>query len=162
MRSVVGLWSWPRALVGGVLSAIAVGVPTDVMDNPLFTRMTPVRWWEVPVLLCIAALTAMWAALRPQRTEGVGSARTWGSSVLGALAVGCPVCNKVVIALLGTSGALGLWAPLQPLLALASLIILATAVAARWRLRGCTPETCPPTEGKAAPFQWQRDAEKSV
>ena len=162
MRPVVGLWSWPRALIGGALSVIAVGVPTDVMDNPLFTRMSPVRWWEVPVLLCIAVLTAMWAGLRPPRTEGVGSARTWGSSLLGALAVGCPVCNKVVIALLGTSGALGLWAPLQPMLALASLIILATAVVARWRLRGCTPETCPPEGVEASPLAWQRDVKKSV
>ncbi|MGM1060884.1 hypothetical protein [Saccharothrix sp. Mg75] len=157
---MVGLWSWPRALVGAALSAIAVAVPTDVIDNPLFTRMTPVRWWELPVMVCIAALTAMWAGLRPQRAESVGSARTWGSSLLGALAVGCPVCNKVVIALLGTSSALAVWAPLQPLLAVASLIILATAVAARWRLRDCAPQTCPPAQGEAIPLQ--RDAKNSV
>jgi hypothetical protein len=43
------------------------------------------------------------------------------------LAVGCPLCNKLVLAVLGSSGALAVWAPLQPVLALAALAIAARA-----------------------------------
>lgn len=49
------------------------------------------------------------------------------------LAIGCPVCNKIVLVALGTSGALTIWAPLQPLIGAASLLLLAGALA--WRLR---------------------------
>ena len=53
---------------------------------------------------------------------------------LGAfLAIGCPVCNKLALVLLGTSGALTIWAPLQPIIGLASLLLLAGTLA--WRLR---------------------------
>lgn len=125
-------WSWSRALTGAVLSAAVVGVPTDVIDNSMFMRMTPDRWWELPVLALTAVLTAMWAGIRlGDQQDRAGSVRVYGGSLLSALAVGCPVCNKIVMALLGVSGAIGVWAPLQPLLALASLAVLATAVVAR-------------------------------
>ena len=53
---------------------------------------------------------------------------------LGAfLAIGCPVCNKIALVLLGWSGALSIWAPLQPVLGAASLVLL--AVTAAWRIR---------------------------
>ena len=140
-------WSWARALTGAALSAAVVGMPTDVIDNPWFTRMTPVRWWELPVLGLTAVLTAVWAGIRPGvQQDSAGSARVYGGSLLSALAVGCPVCNKIVMALLGVSGALGVWAPLQPLLALASLAVLATAVLVRWRRRECTAVACSPIE----------------
>ncbi|WP_439659433.1 hypothetical protein ACSHWB_44845 [Lentzea sp. HUAS TT2] len=138
-------WSWTRALTGAALSAAVVGVPTDVIDNPWFTRMTEARWWELPVLVLTAALTAVWAGISPGvRQGGAGSVRAYGGSLLSALAVGCPVCNKIVMALLGVSGALGIWAPLQPLLALASLAALATAVVVRWRRRECATAACSP------------------
>lgn len=55
---------------------------------------------------------------------------------LGAfLAIGCPVCNKVALILLGTSGALSVWAPLQPVLGAASLALLAGTLVWRLRLR---------------------------
>lgn len=41
-----------------------------------------------------------------------------------AFAVGCPVCNKLVMAALGASGALFIWAPLQPVVAVAALALL--------------------------------------
>ena len=57
-------------------------------------------------------------------------------------AVGCPVCNKLVLLALGTSGALGLWAPIQPFLAGVSLTMLTAAVIVRWRKRDCTAASC--------------------
>jgi hypothetical protein len=139
-----GSWRWQRGLLGIVLSAAAIGLPTDVIDNPLFTRMTPVRWWEYPVLVVTVVLTGLWAGIRQGGENTAGSGRAIGSSVLSALAVGCPVCNKVVVSLLGVSGALGVWAPVQPLIAVLSIVLLVTAVVVRWRRRECTPETCSP------------------
>ncbi|GAA3974020.1 hypothetical protein GCM10023085_65620 [Actinomadura viridis] len=51
--------------------------------------------------------------------------------MLSLLAVGCPVCNKVVLVLLGTSGALTVWAPLQPWLGALSVGLLGVAAVRR-------------------------------
>jgi hypothetical protein len=71
----------------------------------------------------------------PPEEERRASALGYAGGVAAFLAIGCPVCNKVALVLLGTSGALTIWAPLQPLLALASLGLLAVTLAWRLRLR---------------------------
>jgi hypothetical protein len=121
------------------VTAVLVGVPTGVVDTPLFTRMTPVHGWEYLVLAATVLLAAVWAWL-PGRARG--TAGVTGAGVLSALAIGCPVCNKLVVALLGVSGALGIWAPIQPALAVVSVIALGLAVWLRWRA-GRTPTSCP-------------------
>jgi len=131
------LW---RSVAATVISALVVGVPTDVIDTSLFTRMTPVRAWEYPVLALTAALTGAWFSLHgASATSGSG---VFGSSVLSALAVGCPVCNKIVVGLLGVSGALGVWAPVQPVLGGLSVALLGGAVLLRWRSGRCDTDAC--------------------
>ncbi|WP_139908853.1 hypothetical protein [Brevibacterium sediminis] len=51
--------------------------------------------------------------------------------VLGWFAVGCPVCNKIALLALGYTGALTYFAPLQPVLAAASVVLLLVAVIIR-------------------------------
>ncbi len=51
------------------------------------------------------------------------------------LAIGCPVCNKVALVLLGTSGAMTVFAPLQPVIGAVSLALVAGTLAWRLRLR---------------------------
>jgi hypothetical protein len=55
------------------------------------------------------------------------------ASIGAFLAIGCPVCNKVVLLFLGTSGAMTLYAPIQPAIGVASLLLLVAALV--WRLR---------------------------
>lgn len=55
-------------------------------------------------------------------------------ATLGWLAIGCPVCNKIVVLALGTSGALNLFGPAQPWLAALSVMLLVVALAWRWRM----------------------------
>lgn len=141
-------WRWRRGAMAAAVSALIVGVPTDVIDTEWFTRMTPVRWWEYPVLALTAVLTGLWFAMVRPAADERGGAGVLGTSLLSALAVGCPVCNKIVVGLLGVSGALGVWAPIQPVLALASLAALGAAVIVRWRRRDCTPDGCAPGDAQ--------------
>ncbi|MGD9570478.1 MAG: hypothetical protein AB7V62_01165 [Thermoleophilia bacterium] len=134
--------AWPRAvaaaLIGAVLTALLLGVPTDVIPNPWFGRMTPVEAYAVPVLVATSLLSgilcATWfgveAASCPTRGTGTGGAV---GGAFAWLAIGCPVCNKLVLLALGTSGALTWFAPLQPWLAAGSLVVLGATLA--WRLR---------------------------
>ncbi|WP_305094067.1 hypothetical protein [Prescottella sp. R16] len=132
-----------RALAAGLVTLIVVGVPTDVIDTPWFGREIPVRWWEYPVLAATAILTALWFGIRvdspTDRPTGPMAAVT-----LAVFAVGCPVCNKIVLLTIGTSGALGFWAPLQPIIAVGSLALLTTALILRRRRSLCGPACAAP------------------
>lgn len=135
---------WGAALAAAVLTALAAGLPTAVIPNPVFGRTVPTTWWAYPVLAVTAVLGGLLLATyvrigaergseppepdgRERRRRRLGTA----GGLLSFLAVGCPVCNKVVLLLLGTSGAMTVWAPVQPVLAVASVVLLAVATAQR-------------------------------
>lgn len=134
---------WGRATIVGLVTVLIIGIPTDIIATPWFAREIPVRWWEYPVLAGTCLLTAAWFGIQMATPEDIrGRPGAVGGAALALFAVGCPVCNKVVLLAIGTSGALGLWAPLQPYLAVLSLVLLGVAVAYRWRRRNCGP-ACP-------------------
>lgn len=133
---------WLRGVVGGAVTALIVGVPTDILDTDLFSREIPVRWWEYPVFGATVLLTALWFGIQSPPRGEERQTKTYTGIMLAVFAVGCPVCNKLVIAVLGVSGALGIWAPIQPILAVVSLALLTTAVAYRWRRRDCSAIGC--------------------
>jgi hypothetical protein len=133
---------WPRFVVafvaGGLAMALFAGVPTDVIPNAFFTRMTPVQDYDVPVLVAISVLSgllagSLWgvqAAACPTRRPGAAGGV---GATLGWLAIGCPICNKIVVLALGVSGALNIFGPAQPWLAGLSIVLLLVALAWRWR-----------------------------
>lgn len=61
-------------------------------------------------------------------------------------AVGCPVCNKIVLIALGSIGAMRYFEPVQPILALASIVLLGWALSTRIRRE----PSCPTTSQNAA------------
>ncbi len=73
--------------------------------------------------------------VREPGNEDIDKAAKVGSvgGLLAFFAVGCPVCNKLVLLALGTSGAITWFAPFQPILAFASVLLMAWAL--RMRLR---------------------------
>ena len=135
-------WRWAFALGMAAVSALAIGLPTDVIPNPVFGRQgTPVEPWAVPVLAITALVSGLHFATYVQTggaadVEGLDRSGRFGSvgGLLTFFAVGCPICNKVVVIALGTSGALTWFAPVQPYLGLIALGLLAWAL--RVRLRG--------------------------
>ena len=62
-----------------------------------------------------------------------------GAGLASTFAVGCPVCNKIVVALVGVSGALRYFEPLQPVMGAVGVVLLAVMLVVR--LRGET--MCP-------------------
>lgn len=138
------------AIGATVAAAIVTGVPTSLIVNPWFARMSPPTWWSYPVWVVSSILMGLLAATYvkdpggaadpsdqtgAQQSDPVRSAT--GGGVLTTLAVGCPTCNKVAVLALGTSGATTFWAPLQPIVAVASIALLLWALDRRLR-----PITC--------------------
>lgn len=142
----LGSWSarrWGAAVLGSVAAGLVIGVPTGVVQTDLYTRMTPVTWWDYPVWALSAVLVGLTAATYVRDRDGAGrpgsGGRTLGAALLATFAVGCPICNKLVVALIGVSGALNYWAPLQPVLGVLSIGLLAIGLFVR--LRGAS--ACP-------------------
>ncbi|KAM9862922.1 hypothetical protein ACI1US_01162 [Leucobacter sp. BZR 635] len=155
-------WSarqWLIALLVAAGFALLVGVVTVLIPNPWFARDIDTVWWNYPVWVLTAVgvgmLTATYvrqpsAAAAADAAGATGTAdaagtadtpderRTTRMGIAGGMltwfAVGCPVCNKIALLALGYSGAITWFAPLQPVLALAALIL--TGLALVWRLSG--------------------------
>jgi hypothetical protein len=156
---------WLLALGVAGLAALVTGVPTDLVPTPLFGRMTPIVWWDYPVWVVSASLigllTATYADRRALRARRERTGVTLGGGLLSLLAVGCPVCNKLVVLALGSSGALTYFGPTQPFLGLAAVVLLGAALAVRLRgLASCPAdvrlEQEPQPSGRGAPLP--RDA----
>lgn len=137
---------WLAAAGGTALSALGVGVPTGIVETPFYTRMTPVLWWNYPVWLVTALLGGLILAtyVRTPEARQAMTGTSAGGGLLSVLAVGCPVCNKLVVAVLGVSGALTVWAPIQPVLGVASLVLLGYAL----HRRIATERACPVYTGR--------------
>ena len=124
-----------RAAAWSIFVALTIGIPTDVIPNPWFSRMTPVRTLDIILLPLTAGLTGLLLATyhrapgRPSRRPSAGVV----TGTLGWLAIGCPLCNKLVVLAIGTSGALSYFAPLQPVLGVPSVVLAMTALALRLR-----------------------------
>lgn len=112
----------PIALVAAALIAI----PADLIDTRFFGRPIAPKALDYVILAITALLIGLILAIRAPKTDAFESQdrRTiWGGAV-SFLAVGCPVCNQAVVALVGTSGALSWWAPVQPLVGLVAVGLL--------------------------------------
>lgn len=139
---------WTAAAVAAVVVGLTVGLPTDVIPNPVFGRPVDVTWWSYPVLVVTAVLGGLLVATYvrlPDTPQAAGIARlddeeldTAGKAgglggLLTFFAVGCPTCNKLAVVALGSTGALDWFAPAQPMLAALSLVLLVWALRARLR-----------------------------
>ena len=135
--------SWPArrwlvALAAAAITYLVIAIPTVLIPNPWFAREIPPTPWAQPVAVLSAALAGLLTAtyvrspLGDEKLEREGRAGLIGG-VVTFFAVGCPVCNKLVLLALGWSGAMQFFAPVQPLLALASLGLLAWALVRRMR-----------------------------
>ncbi len=141
LRSTLDRRFWLVAGLATAGSLLVLGVPTAVIPNPFFIRMTPTEAFNIVVWLISAPLIGLLIAtyVRPpthasgheMREPGAGRATIGG--IAAYLAIGCPICNKVVVAALGVSGALSVFAPLQPIIGAGSLALLGATLA--WRLR---------------------------
>jgi hypothetical protein len=145
-----------------IVAFVGYGMVSAIIPNPVFGRQIPPEAFAIAIWLLSAPLIGIVGAtytapmpaagaqpLRFAPAGGLHSAEPLlpvrpveerRSSTLGTigglgafLAIGCPVCNKIALVLLGWSGALSIWAPLQPVLGAASLVLL--AVTAAWRIR---------------------------
>lgn len=129
---------WVVALLVAVAVIVTIGVPTALIDTPFFAREIPAPWWAWPSLVITSALSGMLVATYVAPADGLEERsetvrKGWFGAALTFFAVGCPVCNKLVLIALGYAGALAWFEPVQPLLQLAAVVLLVWALVQRLR-----------------------------
>lgn len=141
----------PRAAAVAVLASagflLVVAVPTDLIDTPWFMREIPPTWWAWPSLVVSSVLGGLVSAtyVRPTQApcvepdDRVSSRGGYVAGLLTFFAVGCPVCNKLVLLSLGAAGAVTWFQPFQPLLQVAAIALLTWALVRRLRNRASCP-----------------------
>ncbi|MCA0336647.1 MAG: hypothetical protein LCH66_07220 [Actinobacteria bacterium] len=152
MVAALSRWSarrWVAAALGAIGSGLLIALVTAMIDNPVFGRAVPTTWWAWPVLAISSVLSGLLLASYvrdPGVTVDEHVTRSGGiGGLLTVFAVGCPVCNKLVLLALGSAGAMQWFAPVQPFLGIAALALLAWGL--RTRLRG--EVACPVTAAVA-------------
>ena len=142
---------WLTALAAAAASLAILGIPTAVIPNPWFIRMTPTEPFNVATMMLSAPLMGLLVATYLARSPGsreISGGRSGRATVGGVaayLAIGCPVCNKIVVAVLGVSGALDVFAPVQPVIGAISVVLLAATLIWRLRRRSEDCVRCAPT-----------------
>ena len=131
-----------RATLYGVAAAVAttllIGIPTVLIPNPIFGREVPVRPRDYLFLAITVTLTGLLAATYalPARCSLAGRQDgRWRFPLFSGSRLPCLQQSRRSGA--GASGAMSYFSPLQPILALASTILLGYAI---WiRLRSVQP-----------------------
>jgi hypothetical protein len=124
-------WSlkrWVVATAVGTSTYFFIALPTAVIQNPIFGREIAVTNWSVTVIVITSILTGLLTATYVKNDYSDDNPKQLKIGGAGALfsffAVGCPVCNKLVLIALGYSGAIQYFAPIQPYLALIGIALL--------------------------------------
>ena len=145
-------WSarrWVVAVTSAAVYVLVIAIPTDLIDTGLFWREIPPPAWTWPALLLSSVLAGLLTATyvaepaagtaSPADGPAAGGTATgarasrggWVGAALTFFAVGCPVCNKLVLLALGTAGAMSWFEPVQPVLQVVAIAVLGWALRRR-------------------------------
>ena len=124
--------AWFKGATLTLASFAVLGTVAALWETPFFMRMTPAGAIEIALLALTAALLGLYVAIRRSACS-VKSATAGG--VLGFIGVACPVCNKLLVLLIGSELLLTYFEPVRVFVAAAGVVILALAIAREWTLQ---------------------------
>ena len=116
--------AWFMTTLAATIGLAAIGLTTAIFENWFFVRMTPVRAQDYVIWILSSVLIGLIVGTYFVANSTSGDGKIVSGGVLSVLAVGCPTCNKLVVLLLGTTGALTFFAPLQLYIGIASVLLL--------------------------------------
>lgn len=130
---------WQVAATTSSAAFLLMGVVGETLPGASIGREVPVEWWNYATLvlspLLIGLIAATFVDEGPRANARVGGAKAGAGvgGLIGTVAMACPACSPLAIPLFGTAGLLSFLAPDRGLVALLSVLLLATTLALRLR-----------------------------
>lgn len=104
---------------------VLFGTVTGLLPNPVYVRMVSRTPADYLFLVATAAFAGAFVYQRSLAEEPIGDRFAAGGVVGGFLAFGCPICNAVLLALVGSSALMTYFDPLRPILGVVSVVFFA-------------------------------------
>ncbi len=128
-----------------IIFVLALGIPTAVIPNTFFVRMTPVYWFDYIFLAVDSLLLGIYFTLAIAKRKALSGkfseGKAAGGGVLGFLAVACPICNKLLLWLFGATWLLQYFEPIRPVVGILSVAILLWAIRSMQKSAYCAVKT---------------------
>lgn len=112
------------------------GILTVLIPNNFFRRMTPIYWYDYIFLVLTSILIGVYAGFwyYKRKTTSKCIYAAAGGTVGGLFSFGCPICNKLLVLLLGVTGVMTYFEPIQPILGVASISLLSFVVYKQYKI----------------------------
>lgn len=108
-----------ESLLKGALAALVffsfTGVVTGVVQTPLFERMVPRTPLDYAFLVLTSVLVGAYVTQRTVQPDCGSNGCAYGGALGGFLAVACPHCNAILVALFSSSWLATYVDPIRPL-----------------------------------------------
>lgn len=126
-----------------LLTFVGFGLLTDLIPNPVFSRMVSRSPLDYVFLTLTALLAGVYIAQRSRLNDATGENCALGGTVGGFLAFGCPLCNHILLALFSSTAIMAYFNPLRPLLGVVAVALLAGGIYYQRHEVACETDTEP-------------------
>lgn len=110
---------------------ILFGIVTNLIQNKFFIRMTNATIWDYIFLILTSVLLGAYTSLglyQRKHKSKICNTTAYSGGVAGFLGFSCPVCNKILVLLLGVTGVLTYIEPYRPLIGSIGIGLMGYAV----------------------------------
>jgi hypothetical protein len=123
------------AIVYSILLFLLFGIPTALIPTPWFSRMVGKTFLDYLFLIFSSILLGAYIGVHYYKKNTMKKCNvvTTSGGVAGFLSFSCPVCNKILIILFGTTALMTYLEPYRPAIGFSSISILGLAL--YWRLK---------------------------
>ena len=129
----LSLKEWLSTLIIASAAFLLLGTITALWNNSFFIRMTEVNGWDYIILSFESLLIGLFFGI--QAPQHCATKKAGIGGVLGFVGFGCPVCNKILLLLFGSSFLLSYFEPVRHYAGTLGLLLFSYALIQRWLLR---------------------------
>jgi len=126
------------SVIGVIVSVVlffVLGSVSALIPNPFFVRMVESTSLDWIFLISSSVLLGIYTGIHYYKKTVVNACTTtsYAGGIGSFLAFGCPICNKLLIILFGTTALMTYFDPYRSILGFGSIVILLVAIF--WRIR---------------------------
>lgn len=126
-------------LSASILLLLLFGITTALIPSSLFIRMIPATTMDYVFLVATSVLLGGYVGLLHYKKSGRAreDLAAAGGGIAGIFAFGCPICNALLVSLVGSSALLTYYEPVRPIVGAVGIGLLVGAVYLKLRCRQC-------------------------